>query len=152
MTPKIEYTAELQTSHQLIQARTEPGSLERKVATRLLDWHFGRNRAVKSPDLAAYLQSSERIIRDTIHHLRVVGLPVQSSERGFWWPASREDAVPGMAWMLKRFNPMRLAFEGTKSGLELLYGPPSLFDITEDQIMPEPEPVSSGLPAANSTN
>ena len=97
--------------------------------------HTGHNRAVKASTLAAHFGENERVVRDAIHELRAQHYPVCSDVAGFWWPTSREDAGPGIHWIVARFKPLREAYDGFMAGLDREFGEPSLFDQVEEEAL-----------------
>ncbi|MCL4473529.1 MAG: hypothetical protein M1455_06270 [Actinobacteria bacterium] len=104
---------------------TDPPS---RILSRLQISHKGQKHAIKAPALAADLGISDREVREIIHDLRVTGEPICSGAHGFYWPVSREDAGPCIAWIASRFQQMRASYEGYMRGLDREFGQSSLFD------------------------
>lgn len=57
-----------------------------------------------------------------ISELRRQRIPICSIHEGYYWPTSREDAVPGMAFITQMFQPLRAANDGFFAGLDETFG------------------------------
>lgn len=91
----------------------------------------GYNRAISTARLAEHCDCHERRIRESIHEMRRSGLPICSTERGYYWPESWEDAAPSIRHLTSLFQPLRESYEGFMRGLNDEFGQESLFG-TED--------------------
>lgn len=91
--------------------------------------HRGQNKAVSGRALAEMFGVSDtKRVREAVHILRRQGYPICSNHEGYWFPASREDALPAIQHITSLFRPLREAHDGFIRGLDEMFGPPSLFD------------------------
>lgn len=109
----------------------------KEVLRRLKILHTGRHNAVNGKQLAVAMgymgTDGPRRIREHIHELRRQHFPVCSDhDNGYWFPASREDAEEGSAYIRKLFKPLREANDGYFAGLDELFEP-NLFDTVDER-------------------
>ncbi len=87
----------------------------------------GQGFPVSTAKLADYCHCHERRIRESVHDLRRQGIPICSTEKGYYWPVSREDALPAMRHLTSLFQPLRESYTGFMNGLDEMFEP-NLFD------------------------
>jgi biotin operon repressor len=65
--------------------------LDRKITEYLKGFHRGESRAVSSRELEAAFGISGRELRGTVNRLRVSGVPICSSEYGYFYAADEAE-------------------------------------------------------------
>ncbi len=108
----------------------------RDILQRIHAFHQGQHRAISGRDLAAHFGVREtKRVRDAVRHLRRQGYPICSDEHGYWWPLSREDAMPAIHHLTVLFRPLRESYDGFLSGLDREFGPEDLFSQVEQEVI-----------------
>lgn len=72
-------------------------------------------------------------VRECVHEMRRQGIPVCSSDQGYWYPVSREDAAVAIRHLTSLFQPLRESYNGFIAGLEREFGQDDLFSQIEDE-------------------
>ena len=106
---------------------------EAQILRHLRMYCQGHDSPVSAAKLSFVCECHERRIRESVHELRRSGVPVCSTERGYYWPLSREDAIPAMRHLTSLFQPLRESYEGFMRGLDAEFEP-NLFDNLEEAI------------------
>ena len=106
---------------------------------KYLQWQAqGQKRAKPAKDIAAHFGMGTRQVREMISELRRRHVPVCTIRNeeisGYYWPVSREDALPGLRYAKLLFDPLRRAYEGLLAGVDEVYGQPDLFSPPEDEV------------------
>jgi len=102
-------------------------------AVRYLFRHaHGQDHAVKAATLGPMFNLDDRGLAAEVHAARAIGLPVCSGLPGYWWPVSNADAEPCLSRERARFRGLRESYNGLTSGLDYLFGQPSLLDSADE--------------------
>jgi len=97
-------------------------ALPRDILFHLKAHHAGQLNAVSAKALSEHFGIRERGIREMISELRRQHVPICSIHAGYYFPLSREDAAPGMAFISQMFRPLRAANDGFFAGLDEYFG------------------------------
>lgn len=65
--------------------------MDKKIAEYLKGFHSGEKRAISSRDLAKAFGISGRAVREIVNRLRVEGVPICSSEYGYFYAADEHE-------------------------------------------------------------
>lgn len=92
--------------------------LEQTVKTYLKENYRGKFNAVTSTSIAKQTGLTPRHIRKVVHDMRVKGVPVCSSQRGYYYAANELEVQGCLVWL----KTMRKELDSAIGGLEKFRG------------------------------
>lgn len=109
----------------MTEPRINPAAL-----LRYLKLHAaGKDNARPGMDIATYFGTLEtKRVRESVNLLRTQGELIGSCHSGYYIPATREEAIEGLAFITTIFEPLRRAVEGYRGAIDREFGPNTLFD------------------------
>lgn len=111
---------------------------EPKMDPQRLIWLLRVRRAetdkpVSGQYIADFFGVSEtKRVRECVHEMRRQGIPICSSDKGYWYPVSREDAAIAIKHLTSLFQPLRESYNGFIAGLDREFGQEDLFSQVEE--------------------
>ncbi len=88
------------------------GAMISRFEKLMLDEHKGKDKAITSRDIEAILDCKGTDVRRMVNELRSRGIPICSSQHGYFYAVSKEEVRQTVAHLNSRMKSMRTAKAG----------------------------------------